>query len=286
MASQTIGPIYAIEDQANTVCKAYSLADGSLVGSSATLSAPGASGIDYFPVFTDLPSAEYRFVLESSAGAALAYGFAAVTLTTATFPVYGQPVANRPVQVSSLTQAALAQFVADDSGQTSAATGSVAKISQGSAGADYSDQLDRIENKTALITGAGISVVAPVTQTGDLNLQIGVDYAEQDALSITVAAGAALRTFLQSEDVTHVWFLAARDRHTNEMKIELDPDGISDVADDGSVTIPISITRDQVPTEKGAYPGGIYVETSTGKFFRRTASNVYVDRSPGKLPTT
>ena len=190
------------------------------------------------------------------------------------------------VTVGSLTQAALAQFVVNDSGQTSAAIGSVAKISQGSAGADYTEQLGRIEAKTNLITAGRVAVVSPVTQTGDLNLQIGVDYAEQDALSITVAAGAALRTFLQSEDVTHVWFLAARDRHTNEMKIELDPDGISDVADDGSVTIPISITRDQVPTEKGAYPGGIYVETSTGKFFRRTASNVYVDRSPGKLPTT
>lgn len=108
MASQTIGPIYAIENQANTVCRAYSLVDGSLVASSATLSSPGASGIDYFPVFTDLPAAEYRFVLESSAGSALAYGFAAVTLTTATFPVYGQPAADL---VSVPSEAAIAAEV-------------------------------------------------------------------------------------------------------------------------------------------------------------------------------
>lgn len=113
MASQTIGPIYAIEDQANTVCKAYSLADGSLVGSSATLSAPGASGIDYFPVFTDLPAAEYRFVLESSAGAALAYGFAAVTLTTATFSVYGQPATDRLVDLIDEPNATALDAISD-----------------------------------------------------------------------------------------------------------------------------------------------------------------------------
>jgi hypothetical protein len=94
MAAQTVNFIL-VEGETNSVCKAYSLVDGTLVGTSATLSAADTSGVEYAYVFTDLPAAEYKFVAFSSGGYALDAKFGTVALATGTYPIYYERSAER-----------------------------------------------------------------------------------------------------------------------------------------------------------------------------------------------
>ena len=110
MADQTIGPITAVQGETNTVAKAYSIVDGTLVGTSATLAAADTSGVDYYPVFTDLAAAEYRIVLFDSGGNALTVGYSTVAAATATYELTDDPS-------TSLRSTSIA-YILEDTGTT------------------------------------------------------------------------------------------------------------------------------------------------------------------------
>lgn len=145
-----------------------------------------------------------------------------------------------------------------------------------------SDQIDAVN---ARLASAVIKTVSPVTQTGDLQISIGTDDVGRWELPVRVAAGASLRDFLQSVEVAAVYFIAARKKYTNEIVVEIDPDDIPAPAEDGSITIPVSIPRGQKPSEPGVYPSRIYVRTSGGLWHDETASTLYLDYSPGTIQT-
>lgn len=280
MATQTIEIRSEHAGETNTICLARNPSTAALVQSSATLAAPDASGVRYYPVFTDLPAGEYLFVLESSAGEELTYGWATVTLTTATFVLQGEPEAERAVEVGSLTQAALAQFATDDTGETSAATGSVSKISQGSTGADYTDQLDRIEAKTALITGAGINVVSPVTQTGDLISRIGDDDVGADALPVFLPGGAGDRLALIAEDVSKIYFVARR-TNANDIRVEVAKASILEPNEEGKVFAMVEIPVESKPTVTGVYTTSLLIERTNGKVKHKTIGRLFMEEQIG-----
>lgn len=117
MATQTIEIRSEYPGEANTVCRARNPSTGVLVQSSATLAAPDASGVRYFPQFTDLPAGEYLFVLESSTGDELTYGWATVTLTTATFVLRGVPAAELAAQAASVAAAVVSNVRANSGGE-------------------------------------------------------------------------------------------------------------------------------------------------------------------------
>lgn len=91
MVTQTVGPIAAIEGETNTYAKAFSIVDGTLGGTSATLAAAGASGVLYYPEFEDLPAGEWEIVLYTSDDVAMTVGWAQVLLATGTYELTDEP---------------------------------------------------------------------------------------------------------------------------------------------------------------------------------------------------
>lgn len=144
---------------------------------------------------------------------------------------------------------------------------------------------NQIKAKTQLITGDGVNVVAPVTQTGVLRLGIGTDDVGRWKLPVKVAAGASLRSFLQSNDVALVQFIAAREGRQNEIVIDIDPDDIPAPAEDGSIEITVEIPRSKKPNAEGQYNSGVYVKTTEGLWHDETASTLYLSKLPGKIPS-
>lgn len=103
---QTIEIFSEWPDEANTVCRARHKDTRALIASSAVLDAPDPSGVVYLPQFTDLPADEYFFTHETSTGQLMTYGYATVTLTTATFRLHGVRAAELPATAVALADVA------------------------------------------------------------------------------------------------------------------------------------------------------------------------------------
>lgn len=103
MVTQTIEIFSEWPDEANTVCRARHKETRALIASSAVLDAPDPSGVVYLPQFTNLPADEYFFTHETSTGQLMSYGYATVTLTTATFRLYGVRASELPATAVGLS---------------------------------------------------------------------------------------------------------------------------------------------------------------------------------------
>ena len=117
MATQTIEIRSEHPGETNTVCRARNPSTSALVQSKATLAAPDASTVRYFAEFTDLPAGQYLFTHESSTGEVLTYGWATVTLTTATFVLQGLPAAEQSAADEAVAAAVVANIRSNSGGE-------------------------------------------------------------------------------------------------------------------------------------------------------------------------
>lgn len=97
------------------------------------------------------------------------------------------------VTVGDITDDALAKFCTENTGETTGASGSVAKIAQGSAGGnvtveaftgDAETQMDAIQIATDQIGSANITVSSPIATDGDITLHQYDDYDADETRSL------------------------------------------------------------------------------------------------------
>lgn len=170
--------------------------------------------------------------------------------TAGTYGEFSVTVGN--VTVASFTAAALLQLVEEDTGETTATAGSVARIAQGSA-ADITSELQTIIAQTSLISAAKIDVVSPVTTGGTITIKRGSDYRVRNGTAINlkvVDTGGALHTILTDTDQVSSILLGAADANqTNRVT------GTIAVADlvyaSDELTLPIEIISSEILSAAG-----------------------------------
>ena len=150
------------------------------------------------------------------------------------------------VTVGDIVAAALAKFATDDTGETTAVTGSVAKLAQGAGGGDATEaKQDEIITK---LNSTPIKIVSPVAAGGEVTLYKGSDYRTRQTTSVDITVddtGAVLQTKLQDAlQVETILFGAGRSLDANDIVGTVDAGTITHAAD--VTTIKVEITSSQL----------------------------------------
>jgi hypothetical protein len=155
-------------------------------------------------------------------------------------------LASGNVTVGDIVTAALAKFASTDTGEASAASGSVAALSQGAGGGSGGDATEAKQDSIlAALSGKVIKVTSRVINGTDIVSYIGDDDVDDNAQSVVIDdVGEAIKTKLQA--ATSVSFGAGLDS-ANEVVGTIDTGNITHASN--RTTIPVEITSANKPTK-------------------------------------
>jgi hypothetical protein len=150
------------------------------------------------------------------------------------------------VTVGDIVTAALAKFASTDTGEASAASGSVAALSQGAGGGGGGDASEANQlSILAALSGKVIKVTSRTVNGNELVSYIGDDDVDDNAQSVVIDdVGEVIKTKLQA--ATSVSFGAGLDS-ANEVVGTIDTGNITHASN--RTTIPVEITSANKPTK-------------------------------------